>query len=124
MTTPTVPAGTKWVLRIVGLVDGRRNEHSGTWLESFDPERGRDPYRGVVRSTGQLMRAHHFDRPEHAFECWRQQSRRQPTRPWDGRPNRPMTAYTVLIVRADLAATDYATAIEQAYTPAGAGGRL
>jgi hypothetical protein len=114
MTTPAAP-DTKWVVRIIGLVDGRRNEHSGTWLESFDPERGRDPYRGQLRSTGQLARARHFDSQPDAHAYWTQRSKRQPARPWDGQPNRPMTAYTIMVLRADLAASDYEAAVRESY---------
>jgi hypothetical protein len=66
----------------------------GKYLEWSDPDaRGG---RGDDRWTDDVAKAKRFATHAAAFECWRARSRTIPTRP-DGKPNRPMTAYSVSI---------------------------
>lgn len=53
--------------------------------------------RGETVLTEERTRAKTFANAGEAFEFWRQQSKTVPLRP-DGRPNRPLTAYTVEIL--------------------------
>ncbi len=63
------------------------------FLKDFDPnDRGG---RGEASFTHDLKEAKRFDSAASVFECWRTQSTVLPIRP-DGKPNRPLTAYTIL----------------------------
>lgn len=68
----------------------------GTYVVSCDFE----AFGGVghVQLTRQRARAKVFDSPEEAMRYWQTRSRTRPTRP-DGKPNRPLTAYSVELVR-------------------------
>ena len=97
-----------YVIRIEGLAfnqprpGGSSSPFDGEYLAEYDPERdGTDP-------NGESMIAHivttpnpedalHFDTGPDATECYRQVCQRNPTRP-DGKPNRPLTAFTVAIL--------------------------
>ena len=71
------------------------------WVTSFDPDGGDQtlPYpTGHVESHEDPKRAMRFASYADAMECWKQRSARTPWRP-DGKPNRPMAAFTVEIVR-------------------------
>ena len=52
--------------------------------------------RGVVTWTDDLATARKFASPFLAIEFWKQQSTVRPTRE-DGKPNRPLTAFTVVL---------------------------
>lgn len=72
-----------------------RNEVvKGAYLQWSDPDALGG--RGDDRWTDDLALAKRFASHDAAFECWRAQSKKVPWRP-DGRPNRPMTAYSVTI---------------------------
>lgn len=60
---------------------------------------------GHAQLTLQRARAKVFDSAEEAMRFWQTRSRVCPTRP-DGKPNRPLTAYTVEIVALSEAPTD------------------
>lgn len=68
----------------------------GQYLEMFDP----DAYegRGAAKWTDQKERALKFPNAGAALEEWRRASTVRPLRP-DGQPNRPLTAFSVGIVR-------------------------
>jgi hypothetical protein len=65
----------------------------GDYLEWSDP----DARNGMGDDgwTPDLNRAQRFATFSDAMECWKAQSSVRPFRP-DGRPNRPMTAYSVM----------------------------
>ena len=65
-----------------------------TYLQDFDPDRhdGRGEI-GTTRDRGKAMR---FANAGEALETWRRPSEVRPLRP-DGKPNRPLTAFTVEI---------------------------
>ena len=65
------------------------------YLKAYDPDAHAG--RGAVESTSWLSRALKFQTREEAFEFWRQPSTVQPLRA-DGKPNRPLTAFTVTIM--------------------------
>jgi hypothetical protein len=87
-----------YVIRIVGLINGRRTHHDGKYVFAYNP--GPDSYppqqcRLVTVSTATV--AKHYPSHADALAEWLRVDPRQPTRPWDGKPNRPLTAYTVSI---------------------------
>jgi hypothetical protein len=86
-------------VRIVGLAAGGKTPFDGKFLKEYDP--GRDG----VDPDGSPMLAHIVctDDPEQALvledlaalhELWTRVDPRRPTRP-DGKPNMPLTAFTV-----------------------------
>lgn len=64
----------------------------GLWLHDYDANAYEG--RGQASLTKYKDRAKRFESKEAAFEYWRQVSKRQPKRD-DGKPNRPLTAYTI-----------------------------
>lgn len=65
------------------------NEHVvGAMLKAFDPDSGWTEW------TTDPRLARRFNSALDVLELWRTQSRTRPLRP-DGKPNRPLTAYTV-----------------------------
>lgn len=71
-------------------------ESVNRFVRSYDPN-AQDGY-GEVELTADKLKAKQFSDSTSAFEFWRQQSTVRPLRE-DGEPNRPLTAYTVEIVR-------------------------
>jgi hypothetical protein len=71
----------------------------GTWVKDFEPNSHASgfPYpSGSLTTTADPTQARSFNSMEAALEFWRQRSTSCPTRP-DGKPNRPLTAFTVSI---------------------------
>jgi len=73
---------------------GSHHVPPGDFLERWDLE-----FRGVGAAwwTPDLAKAHRFADAAEAMTVYRSQSRTRPIRQ-DGRPNRPLTAYTVEVV--------------------------
>jgi hypothetical protein len=67
----------------------------GSYLRDFDVDAAGGV--GVVRWTTDLTKAMKFPNARTAMLAWQTQSTQYPIRPWDGKPNRPLTAYTVTI---------------------------
>jgi hypothetical protein len=67
------------------------------YLQAYDPDRNR--YAGHIELTPHKAQAMQFADFSRATEVWRQTSRTMPTRP-DGRPNRPLTAFSASFVDA------------------------
>lgn len=89
-------------MQIMGLVDGQSSPFDGQFLVEYDPDkRGVDP-RGYVMLAhilvGDLRTAKRFPDPGQAMDEWKRVSKRWPVRP-DGRPNRPLTAFTVSVLK-------------------------
>jgi hypothetical protein len=84
----------------LGGVDGSAPE--AKYLERFDPDWvPPGPQRQPPAMTGRAWwtddpaKAQRFAGPVEALTEWKRQSTVLPIRPWDGRPNRPLTAYTI-----------------------------
>lgn len=93
------------VIRIIGLVNGPATAFDGEYVIEYDPSRD-----GVEPGTGRPMNCHlvttadqekatRYDMVE-ALELYRAVDPRDPVRP-DGKPNRPLTAFTIEAHRAD-----------------------
>lgn len=89
------------VIQIAGLIDGTETAFDGQWVVEYDPGRqGREP------GTGRLMRCHLVTTAEldkatrytklEAMDLWRAVDPQHPVRS-DGKPNRPLTAFSVMI---------------------------
>lgn len=68
---------------------------AGSWLAAYDPDGGPDG-QGSWEFNDDPSAAMRFVSPQAAMRTWRAVSQRRPTRR-DGRPNRPLTALTVLV---------------------------
>lgn len=68
---------------------------AGLYLRSYDPEYAGG--RGHADWTANIHDALRFETPGEAWMLWRKQPF---TRPWreDGRPNRPLTAFTIELI--------------------------
>lgn len=89
------------VLKLVGLSCGPATEFDGEYLVEYDPDaRGVDkrgwPMTAHIVTTRDVRRARRFKDAVAAMECWRQRSARWPYRD-DGKPNRPLTAFSATI---------------------------
>jgi hypothetical protein len=73
---------------------------SGQYLEHYDPDvvpaDPTDPRTGLAEWTRDVGRAMKFATNAAALRCWQATSTVRPLRP-DGKPNRPLSAFTVLI---------------------------
>ena len=67
----------------------------GMFLQHYDPDIGKVG-RGTVRWTPDPSDALMFATQEAAFDTYLLTSKKTPVRP-DGKPNRPLTAYTITI---------------------------
>jgi hypothetical protein len=84
------------VIRIVSDALGQRTHFDGLYVSKFDPDAHQG--RGEVRASRELKDALTFESHESAHTFWKQSSKVQPWRP-DGKPNRPLTAYNVILVQ-------------------------
>jgi len=95
-----------WAIKIVGLATGEPSPADGRYVKEYDPDR-----EGVDNVTGEPMLCHLVTTsdPRDALlvsdvtelhKIWAKPSRRWPTRP-DGRPNRPLSAFTVTMEMVD-----------------------
>lgn len=90
------------VIKIIGLAVGMSCPFDGQYLVEFDPDR-----RGVDPDGGELTAhivcspdpadAKQYESKLAAMSEWKRISSRWPLREYDGRPNRPLTAFTVEI---------------------------
>ena len=90
----------KWVIICIELT-GSVDEFSGPipngmMLRRFDPEYAEG--RGHAEWTHDPDVAMKFDDQMSALELWKTQSKTRPLRD-DGLPNRPLTAYTIVVER-------------------------
>ena len=83
------------VIKIIGLANGGYHPRLGQYVVAFDPTVGAD---GAVflETTANPTQATRYADFAAAFELFRAVSPNQPVRS-DGKPNRPMTIFTVEI---------------------------
>ena len=87
---------TRYAIRIIS------GPHAGKYIKNYDAHFQPNPlkpqeYSGLVEVTSKKEDARTFENAMAAFLFWNQQSN---TFPWraDGRPNKPLAAYTMQIV--------------------------
>ena len=85
-------------LKIVERADGTAVPFAGEYVK----ENHVDAYdgRGYLETTPDVRKAKKFQTATQALNYWKKQSTVQPMRP-DGKPNRPLTAFTVEIANHD-----------------------
>jgi hypothetical protein len=83
------------VVKVVGASDGvTKTPHDGRYVVAWNPHVEAGTL--AVDSTDDIAQAKRFD-VSAALDEWRSVSKVQKTRPWDGRPNRPLTALTIVL---------------------------
>lgn len=82
------------IIRLVGIAGREHQQFAPQWITSYDVDAD-DGY-GEVRTTRDREEAQRFPTMSEAIQAWRTQSTVRPLR-GDGKPNRPLTAYTVEI---------------------------
>lgn len=89
---------SEWFIYSHGLVGNVLTESAGDvgYLKSYDPEAGDG--RGAAVFTDLISEAMSFPSADAGWELWRSSPASRPLRP-DGRPNRPLTAFTIEIQR-------------------------
>lgn len=90
------------LIKIIGLANGGYHPRIGQYVVAFDPTVGAD---GMVflETTADPTRATRYADFAAAFELWRAVSPNRPVRS-DGKPNRPMTIFTVEFVSVERSA--------------------
>lgn len=83
------------LLRIVGSASSGPLPIDGQWVKDMDVEFGNG--RGYLTATRHRSEAMRFADAGEALAYWQRTSKVRPLRP-DGKPNRPLTAYTVEVV--------------------------
>ena len=88
------------VIRLIGLANGETSLADGQWVKEYNPSTdGTDPAGQAIGcllvTTSDPTQARLYGMSE-VLEVWRRVDSRNPVRP-DGKPNRPLTAYTVEI---------------------------
>lgn len=78
------------LMKCHGLANGESGPQ-GQFLQTFDPHTGFSDW------TADPNEAMEFETREAAWDLWRMVHATDPVRPWDDRPNRPLTAFTVEI---------------------------
>lgn len=84
----------KHALKICGSALGNASEFDGQYVKTYDPH---DGVHGRIEVTADLQHAMHYDDIAAAMTEWKRINKNHPWRP-DGKPNRPLTAFTVELV--------------------------
>lgn len=93
----TTEGPRRYAIRFYGLAGSAvfaEKVPTGAYLKEYDPEA--HDGQGSARWTEDLAEALIFDSADDAADLWRTIPKARPLRP-DGRPNRPLTAFTVAI---------------------------
>jgi len=91
------------VIQVAELANGEHCPIAGQFLKEFDHEANNG--RGFGVYTNDLNEAMKFDNFMDAMEFWKRQSKTKPRRE-DGKPNRPFTSTTVVILSQEQAKKD------------------
>lgn len=91
-----------YVIRFVCRMDGEPTGYDGEYLKSYDasyvPSNGK--YNGGdLITTPNIEEAQKFETPSEALTTWKETAPKPwSVRLWDGKPNRPLTAYTIEVI--------------------------
>jgi hypothetical protein len=83
-----------WAIKLLETAAGAVTEFDGMYVKAYDPTYdppGEEYDGGILEVTGNIEEALAFETPTAAFAKWKQS---YGTRE-DGRPNRPLTAWTI-----------------------------
>lgn len=87
-----------YVLRLVGAATGEPTLIDGAYVALYDPDA--NDGRGLVVPTWDARAALPFETTAAAADCWAQVAAPPHDVRWDGKANRPLTAFTVEILPA------------------------
>lgn len=88
------------VIKIIGFADDRVCPFEGAYIHSVDFEADMSNFKSSLgKFTRDINKAKRFDNIGEALEFWKTIRHRDGLRP-DGKPNRPLTAFTVDIINA------------------------
>jgi hypothetical protein len=82
-------------MKIVALANGKPTAAAGNYVQSFNPDLN-EGYGDLVL-TERIEDAMRFDSPADAFAFWKKQAAPPYHHRPDGKPNRPLTAFSVEI---------------------------
>lgn len=92
---------SRWCIKLMGLANGQFYDHEsvGVYVKSYDPNYVRpEGYDGgLLETTPDFTQAVAFDGPDAALAYWHQQAPPPYDIRLDGKPNRPLTAFSVII---------------------------
>jgi hypothetical protein len=87
-----------WVIKLIELAAGVHSPYEGWYVKKFRPpsmlKTGHYSDDGILIATPHIVDAKQFDSPGDAMEEYRREAGTRT----DGRPNRPLTAWTVEIL--------------------------
>lgn len=97
-----------YAIQIFGMIDGTPTPFDGKYVSRYEPEKWRledvasldemyakiGEWLDVVDDPRDALQ---FENPGDAGACWKQET--ATVRPWDGKPNRPLTAFSVAVAR-------------------------
>lgn len=84
------------VIQIVGLATGEPSSADGLYVQAYSPNGNGG--RGDLVLTNDVTEAYVYETSADALEDWKRVSETHPTRE-DGKPNRPMTAFSVAALK-------------------------
>lgn len=92
------------VVKIIGYADGSTSEHDGRYLAWWDVAANNGF--GSLGTVERPADAFHFRDARNALAAWRSIPSNHPRRLSDGKPNRPLTAFSVEVIDLARALTD------------------
>jgi hypothetical protein len=87
------------LIQIVGVASGEPSDADGGYVKHYDPSGNEG--RGDLVLTRHRGQAKRYPSKAAAMDEWKRVSATHPTRP-DGKPNRPLSAFSVAIVDEEL----------------------
>lgn len=83
-----------YIIQILGLASGEPSPVDGLWIHRYDPDE--EDGRGALYPSSSVQDAQRFPTTAAVIAFYQQQSKHHPYR-GDGQPNKPLTAYTVMV---------------------------
>jgi hypothetical protein len=81
-------------MKLLGLAGAMATPHDEQYVQEYDPSGGSAPDECVLVTTPDITRAKHYPSIVEGWEDWKRVDTRAPVRA-DGKPNRPLTAFSV-----------------------------
>ncbi len=93
------------LIKIIGLAIGQPHHLDGLFVQAYEPSFSPDGDANscVLTGTPDPEEARQFDEIAEAWEFAKRVDQRDPVRAIDGRPNRPITAFTLEFISLDAA---------------------
>lgn len=84
------------IARVIRAADGSPTPHDNRWVKAWNPHTEAGTLE--LTSTADIAEALRFENALDVLREWQTVSLVEPRRPWDGRPNRPLTGVTIEFV--------------------------